>query len=402
MSRLSASNESDVHDRQRSPASSPTLHAREGGRSGTRVGPWVRLVPLVALWAVPVLAVAVAAPAADKREAASVAPPLPSVVTVGSQSTDYRTSVTVSVEVKRGGQVRSPVSGLITSIAETDGPVRSGQELFAVDGVPVLAQPGTVPFHRELRWGDEGEDVEGLGRFLVGAGLLDEELADDTFGPAVRAAVVGLQERLGVRTDGVFRPSYVAYVPQSAPALGEPLLAVGSTVATGEAVLDTAPVPAQMRFLPASTGDSLANLRGAPLMLTLGDLQISVSGLDPAPEELGAIHTALREAVANGDAQVTGDSGGPGEPGQYGGGLLSLAEPQVRGVVPGTAVYVTGSGAQCLFKERANGDWTAVSVPALDPAVGMLGSVYVDPAVIDARIARDPLVLPDDVLAECR
>jgi hypothetical protein len=393
------------------------VRTREGGSSGFRVRPWARLVPLVALWAVPAVAVAVAVPAADSREEASVAPPLPSVVTVGSQSTDYRTSVTVSVEAEQVGQVRSPVPGLLTSLTEADGPVRSGQELFAVDGVPVLAQLGTAPLHRELREGDEGADVEILSRFLVDAGLLEEDLTDDTFGPGLRAAVVQLQERLGVRTDGVFRPSYVAYLPESAGALGEPQLTVGSTVAAGDVVLDTAPVPARIRFAPTSTGASgasLANLQGdAPLTLTFGDLKIPVSGLDPAPEELAAIHAGLRKAAGSGEAQVTAsEPAGPGEPGgsgasgdseQYDGGLLGLAKPQVRGVVPGTAVHVTGSGKQCLFRKQQNGGgWTPVPVPDLEPAVGMQGAVYVERALTDARVARDPLTLADDVRAECR
>lgn len=353
-------------------------------------------MPLVALWAVPVVAVTVAVPVAGMREEASVAPPLPSVVTVGSQSTDHRTSVTVSVEAGQVGQVRSPVSGLLTSLAEADGPVRSGQELFAVDGIPVLAQRGTAPFHRELRRGDEGADVEVLGRFLVDAGLLG--VADGTFGSDVRAAVVRLQEKLGVPTDGAFRPSYVAYLPESADALGEPLLAVGSPVAAGEAILNTAPVPARITFAPTSTGGSVADLQGAPLTLAFGDLRIPVSGLDPTPEELAAIHAGLREAVANGESQVTGESG---EPEQYAGGLIGLAEPRVHGVVPGTAVHMTGSGTQCLFRQRDDSDWASVPVTDLRPAVGMLGAVYVDTALIDAPIARDPLTLPDDVLVEC-
>lgn len=382
---------------------SQVVRDREGDRTSSRVSPWLRLVPLAALWAVPVVAVAVAVPAAGTREEASVAPPLPSVVTVGSQSTDYRTSVTVSVEVEQVGQVRSPVSGLLTSLTEADGPVSSGQELFAVDGVPVLAQPGTVPFHRELRWGDEGTDVEVLSRFLIDVGILEEELADDTFGSGMNAAVVQLQERLGVHADGVFRPAYVAYLPRSAGALGEPLMTVGSTVAAGEVVLDTAPVPARIRFVPTSTGVSLANLQEGPLTLAFDDLQIPVSGLEPTSEELSVIYARLREAVAKGEAQAMAGEGGSGAPEQYNGGLLSLAEPQVRGVVPGAAVYITTSDTQCLFRrQQDDSGWTPVPVPALEPAVGMLGAVYVEPALIDARIARDPLTLADDVLAECR
>lgn len=376
--------------------------AREGDRSSSRVGQWVRLLPLVALWAVPVVAVAVAVPAAGLREEASVAPPLPSVVTVGSQSTDYRTSVSVLVEVEQVGQVRSPVSGLLTSLAPTDGPVRSGQELFAVDGVPVLAQRGTVPLHRELRWGDEGEDVDALARALVDAGLLKEELADDSFGSAMRAAVVQLQQRLGVRTDGVFRPTYVAFVPQSAPALGDSPLAVGSTVSAGDVILETASVPARVTFTSTSPGVSLAKLQDAPLAMIFGDLEIPVSGLDPDPKELTEIYAGLREALSIGEAQLASDPGETGEPAQYDGGLLSLADPQVSGVVPGSAVYVNSAGNQCLFEQQDDGNWVPEQVTVLEPAVGTLGAVFVEPDWIDARIARDPLALSDRVLAECR
>lgn len=377
---------------------------RERGGSGRRVAPWLRLVPLVALWTVPVAAVALAVPAAGSREEASVAPDLPSVVAVGSQSADYRTSVNVSVEVEQLGQVRSPVPGLLTSLTEEDGPIRAGQELFAVDGVPVLAQPGTAPLHRELRPGDEGADVQVLGRFLVDAELLDEESAEgEEFGPGTRAAVVRLQEGLGVEADGVFRPSYVVYLPQAAGELGEPLMTVGSTVAAGEEVLATAPVPAGVTFAPASSGGSLSSLREAPLTLAFGEIGIEVSGLEPEPEELAEVYAGLREAVAAGDAQVTsGEPGGSGEPETYEGGLLGLAEPEERGVVPGTAVHITDSGEQCLFRQEQDGSWDPVPVPVLEAVVGTLGAVYVEPALVDTRIARDPLTLADDVLAECR
>lgn len=201
-----------------------------------------------------------------------------------------------------------------------------------------------------------------------------------------------------MRADGVFRPSYVAYVPQHTFIREEALLTVGSPVAAGEAVLDVAPVPAQVRFTPTSTG-SLADLQGAPVILMLGDSQIPVSGLEPSSEELARIYTGLRNAVTAGEAEVTG--GESGQPERYEGGLLRLAEPQERGVVPGTAVHITSSGAQCLFRQHKEG-WSPEPVAALEPAVGTLGAVYVKAELIGARIARDPLTLVDDVLAECK
>lgn len=371
-------------------------------RNGSRVKSLVPLIALTALWAVPVVAVGVAVPLAGDREQASVAPPLPSVVTVGSQSTDYRTSVSVSVDFEPAQQVRAPTSGLLTSLAQAGEPLTSGQELFAVDGLPVLAQPGTVPLHRELRAGDEGEDVEVLGRFLLESGFLEEEPADDSFGPGMRAAVVQLQERLGVEADGIFAPSYVAYVPESAHTLGEPLAEVARTVSAGETVFRTAPVAERVRFSATSTDASLAALGDVPLALHFGDVQIPVSSIDPAPEEVAAIDEYLRQAVTDGTAQIVGgDSDGPGDSVTYTGGLLSLADEEIKGVVPGSALHITSDGAQCLFREGSNGTWVPILVVEMEPALGTLGSLYVDPDFIDARIARDPLTLADHVLAEC-
>jgi hypothetical protein len=396
---------------------------------------WARLVPLIVLWAVPVAAVVVAVPLVGDREQGSVTGPLPSVVEVGSRSADYRTAVAVTVELAESGQVRSPVAGTLTSVTEpatpgsTSEPLRSGQELFAVDGVPVLAQRGVSPLFRELRQGAEGADVEVLARFLADAGLLSEDLVDGDFGRGVRAGVVELQERLGVaRPDGVYRTSYTAYVPAAADALGDPLLAVGSPVAAGDPVLTTAPAPARVTFAPTTPEASLTPLEGSPLVLLLGDQALPVSALQPTTDELPALRAGLREAVADGTVQLTGGSPGgsngsastaaAASPEAYAGGLLALAEPQVRGVVPGTTVHLTEAGTACVFRHDdasdtgatgsasgtagdAAGGWSAVRLPSLEPAVGELGAVFVDADLTGTPVARDPLTLPEQVRATC-
>ncbi|HLS34197.1 MAG TPA: peptidoglycan-binding domain-containing protein [Brevibacterium sp.] len=368
-------------------------------RARTRSRSILRLVPLLALWLLPVVVAGVAVPLAGIREEGSVAAPLPSSVTVGSETTDYRTSVMVAVAMEPAGEVRSPVSGLVTSIAEVDGPLVSGRELFTVDGVPVLVQHGTLPFHRALDLGDEGEDVEALERFLMDAGFLDGESADGTFGPRVREAVRGLQESLGVEPDGVFQPGYVAFVPESVGALGEPLTAVGRTVALGDPVFATAQAPGAIRFTPAGASGSLAGLEDGPLTLSFGDLEIGVAGLDLAPEDIGDVFAGLEAAVASGAAQVM--AGADGEPTQYSGGVLRRTQSEVRGMVPGTSVHVSPTGEQCLFRQDGDGSWDAVPVPAAEPAMGILGAVYVDTTFVDMRVARDPLLLPDNVLEQC-
>jgi peptidoglycan hydrolase-like protein with peptidoglycan-binding domain len=336
---------------------------------------------------------------ASKREVASVAPDEPSLVKVGSRSTDYRTSVLVNIELKQLGEVRSPVAGIVTSIAQDAGPIQSGEELFAVDGVPVLAHRGRTPLYRELRSGETGPEVALLSQFLSDARLLDRRKVSGTFGPTVKAAVTGLQKRLRVPQDGVFRPSYVAFVPNSATAIGEASVTLASPVAVGDPVLGLAPTPTDISITPASQGSSLAPLQKGALTLTFGDREIAMSGLKPTAGELTAVYTSLREAVTTGAAQMTGGGGG-GAPEQYVGGLIRLSRAQERAVVPSTAVYMTMSGAQCLFRlER--GTWNPLPLGTLRGAAGELGVVVVDSALVDDQVARDPLSLPANVLAGC-
>ncbi|GAB3229128.1 hypothetical protein GCM10027586_14260 [Kineococcus gypseus] len=233
--------------------------------------------------------------------------------------------------------------------------------------------------------------------------MLRQEVSGDIYDRGMQVAVVTLQEKIGVLPDGVFRPAYVAFVPQLAGALGKPLVPLGATVDAGEAVISLTPVAAGIRFNPTSASSDLSNLRGKPLTLNFGDMRIPVSSFDPSREETIDIYAALLEAVTRGEAQTTaGEVDKLDTPAQYDGGFLSLAEPPVRGVVPGTAVYVTTSGVQCLFRQESANDWVAVPVSVLEPAVGILGAVYVGPELIDAPIARDPLILTDDVLTGCQ
>lgn len=372
---------------------------RDWDREGeSRFGPLARLVPLILLWAVPVTAVVVSVPLASAHEAAVVAPPLPSVVTVGSQSTDYKASVSVEVEVENLGDVLSPVSGVLTALSAPAGEVAAGEELFAVNGIPILAQPGTAPLYRELRLGHTGSDVETLGKFLADAGFLETELIGIEFGTEMMSAVVRLQERIGVPPDGTFRPTYVAFVPEQTGSISTRLTVVGATVSPGTPVLATSPVAARITFTSTGNGASLTNLKGAPLKLTFGGKELAVSSLSPPEGDLADLYAALREAATEGDARLTSDSG---ERQTFDGGLLSLATPDLRATVPGVAVYLNEDGAQCLFEELGDDNWGPVPLDQLEPAAGTLGIVYVDPSLTGTRVARDPLILDEQTRSAC-
>jgi len=68
-------------------------------------------------------------------------------------------------------------------------------------------QPGpSGPIPRTLRKGDEGEDVRGLQKILIGAGHLPGGSADGHFGPRTEAATKRLQAQLGLVADGIVGP----------------------------------------------------------------------------------------------------------------------------------------------------------------------------------------------------
>lgn len=65
---------------------------------------------------------------------------------------------------------------------------------------------------RTLALGARGEDVRGLQKILVGAGLLDRSGVDGAFGPQTKVAVVALQSTLGVTADGIVGPATQAAI----------------------------------------------------------------------------------------------------------------------------------------------------------------------------------------------
>lgn len=362
---------------------------------------WGPMLMLVLLWLVPVVAISVAVPLVNAREQASVEPPLPSVVTVGSQSADYRTSVLVVLHLERAYEVWAPAQGVLTSTAEPESAIIAGQELFTIDGTPVLAQPGSVPLHRPLEIGDEGEDVEALGELLHEMGLLNEDHVGPEFSGPMQEGVREVQRRLGEQVDGVFSPTYIAYVPRSANSLGEAVVDVGATVNPGQAVFHTAPGAERVTFTPSSASASLEALHEESLTLHLGETQVSLSAIEPNELEVAAIEEQLALALAEGAVQLAGNESAAGESVSYSGAMLSLAEPEVKGVVPGTAVHIARDGTQCVFLSDGEDGWTATLLSELEPAVGTIGALYVDPEFVDAQIARDPLTLSEQVRAEC-
>lgn len=366
----------------------PRRGERDRGRiraSGAR-----RVVALVGLWAVPILAVGIAVPLSAALDARSVETPPPLTVTVGSREADRAIAVNAVATLATQPEIRTAVDGVLTEIGPI-GTIEPGSEVFAIDGVPVLAYRGAV-LHRDLSRDDRGADVAALGEYLSSLGLLDPASGGDVFGPAVQASVRALQQRLGVAQDGVFRLAYVSYIPEGATEIAGTAAELGDRVSAGDPVL-VAVAPVQSVVLTPVSAGNLAAYGGLELALRLGPSTVDIPGVEVTGAEATAVVTALNDAVRAGAARVETSDGAPST---YSGGILVLRTPETTGTVPSTAVLVDARSTTCLIAVTDVGELqTLTPMPLAQAAAGTeLGTVAVDEAAIGAQVVRDVSALP--------
>lgn len=350
----------------------------------------LRVLALVALWAIPVVAVAVAVPLSAALDEQSVAAPLPTTVTVGSREVDRAVAVNAVVTFDAQPQLKTNVGGLVTGLT-TSGTIDQGAELFAVDGVPVLAYRGAV-LHRDLARGARGADVEALDDYLVQLGLLDKADAGDLFDAATAAAVRELQARLGVGRDGVFRLAYITYVPETAQEIAAAVVTLGDAISAGSPVLlAQAPVKSVV-LTPVGTG-TLAAYSGLELALRLGESAVDIAGVEMTGDEATEVVAALDEAARTGAARLEST-----DPSTYGGGILVLRNPTTSGVVPSTAVLLDASATTCVFildGDTAEGPRHTALILKSATTGTEVGTVVVDASAIGTEVVRDASQLPE-------
>lgn len=369
-----------------------------------RGGPATWLVaglPLVVLWAAPLVVAAILLPYAQRTEVAASSAQPPAVVAVGERATVHRASVTVDVtqastiplEIRRGGVVTD-------LFIERGDALPNGAAVLSIDGVTLVALTGQVPLYRDLRHGYQGADVETVATLLRDMGLLDGQAADDQFGPLMARAVCEFQLATGAACDGIFRVDGVVYAPEGvshvdsvAARLGM-VIEPGAQIAAGEAEITT------LSFSPTSD-ISIDVLRGSPVVLrAANDASLLLPTFPPAADSFREIADFL--ATNSSSEAEESSSGGPtdGVTRRYTGFTLELETAMVSGVVPNAAVYVGESGAMCLFAAPASSP-TLIPLADATPTAGELASLSVPSALVDIEIVRDPMQLSVGVLLEC-
>lgn len=358
--------------------------------------------PLVALWLVPVLALALLVPLTVSREAASVESELPVTATVGSREDDFRQTVTATFQVTAPHDVVVPAAGLVTAVHASPGQVLAPTDaVLSVDGAVLRAHVAEAPLYREIGPGTSGADVEGLRDYLAAAGSETTLGRDASYSPSLRRAITAYQRANGFPADGVFQPSSVVFVPAGSPSVQSVLTAVGTTVSDGDPVLSGPVLPLSL-VLSAESTLRLAGTDG-PFALLLPDEEIPVTSLAPAPDDVHALHAALVAAAARGTVDLTTDETTQ----SFTGLVLHLPDAPVRGTVPTTAVYTTTTGTRCVFRTAETGDAGAVTsadaVPLADATTvdGEIGLASVPADLVGQTVVRNPRSLPGTVLEGC-
>ncbi len=364
---------------------------------------WLYLLPLIALWSIPVAVVAITVPLATARESQGFQKAPSAFVVVGSRLDEDRTSVDTVVDFGAPESIVSPSAGLVTAVFTPDGgAVTAGEPLFAIDYTPVVAFKAAAPLYRDLTYGDTGADARVLAEFLSSTGRLPAADIDDRISAPVVAAIKRFQASVGQKTDGVFRAAYGAFVPLSTHALGAPIVQVGDTVAAGTAVYAVEKPPTSMSFVASDQDGSLEPLAGSPLVFQLGARKVSLTSITPSTAQVARVYDVLRQAQLRGTSQFTATTDDRSS-GKYSGGLLYLSHASRHGVVPNSALYVSPAGHRCVFARSPTTHEITVARLALSEATpGELGLTSIDESLVGETVLRDPRTLTRDALAACK
>jgi hypothetical protein len=194
---------------------SPLLRApRRGARAG-----------LAAAVLVAALALGGSAYAADRLLAghgspAAAANPYPtSLATVADRTLTSQIEVTGSLGYASNYSIVNQAQGDITWLPSAGQVISQGQQLYQVNGQPVVLLYGSVPAYRSLSDGISGADVKELNADLVALGYVSRSKLDpssDYFGWWTRNGVEQLQAALGLDQAGTLQLGQAVFLPTAA------------------------------------------------------------------------------------------------------------------------------------------------------------------------------------------
>lgn len=212
-----------------------------------------------------------------QQAAARAEPPAPEPVVVALDRGYLNGPVSMTVEAQNQQSVvvtpPAALTGVVTSVDRSAGDTLSpGSVPFRVNGRPVFVLEGAFALYRDIRPGDEGDDVLALQKGLLAAGYALGR-PDGKYGPQTQAAV-----RSMYRAAGYAAPEVAVAAPDAAAA-PSPGASAPETTATGTG----AAAPSDGTAVPAAGGGAAATVKGPGVLqsevLTVPRLPAVVEGI---------------------------------------------------------------------------------------------------------------------------
>ena len=186
--------------------------------------------------------------------------------------------------------VTATAEGTVTAIVADGTTVAQGDELYGLNGTPVVAFYGDVPMYRDLADGAVGEDVRMVEENLAALGYQYAEVDDDgnpvdegfvvdgVYDDATAEAVARWQEDLGVEATGVVALGSVVVLAGPAE-VTDVVIEVGAQLAPGAQILELNQLASVDAGLTIADGGEVEVFVTEGQELVSGDVVYSVDGL---------------------------------------------------------------------------------------------------------------------------
>ncbi|MCY0924086.1 MULTISPECIES: efflux RND transporter periplasmic adaptor subunit [unclassified Streptomyces] len=261
---------------------------------------------------------------------------------------------------KGSTSVNGRLAGTVTGLPGVGSTVSRGEQLYGVDGKPVILLYGSSPAYRDMKSGDKGEDVRQLEENLQALGYsgftVDEEFTDLT-----AQAVKRWQKALGVAQTGNVEDGRVVFV-SGALRIGERKAPVGSAVQPGAPVLTGTSSKRQVH-VDLDIADRALVKEGGSATVTLPDgktVKGTITGVGTTVKKTPGVNGGADKSTIGVDIDLDGDVGDITEA-PVTVGLQSEKKENVL-TVPITALLALSEGGYGVEVIGADGKSTVVAV----------------------------------------
>ena len=332
---------------------------------------------LLAVATVALLAAAAVALAGGSGGASGPEPPAKATGTGRVERRTLAERLTATGTIGYAGEttVLARLAGTVTALPAIGDVVRRGEQLYALDGRPVLLLYGEVPAYRDLAEGvGDGRDVEQLERNLAALGY-EPGTVDDEFTYLTADAIAAWQEDLGRKVTREVELGTVAFLPGP-----QRVTALGATL--GEALGGS------------GNGEGESEPASTPVLHTSSTRRVVSVELDPDQQSIARRGQRVG-VVLPGGAEVPGvvrrlaalESGGEEAPGEE-------PEPRVEATVAVTGKHripaLDGATVNVLFTQQVRKHVLSVPLTALLAIGGNRFAVVVEEGAQRRRVEVTP------------